>query len=57
MSAGYMSDIYLWEQDTEELFGCSAWYVPESDLALLVTQDCENQASEYLNILLAGYGG
>lgn len=57
MNAGFMSDVCLWEQDAEEIFGCSAWYVPGSELALLITKDYESQASEYLSVLLAGYGG
>jgi len=57
MSAGYLSDVFLWEEDARQFFGCSAYYVPGSSLALLVTKDMEEQSSGYLSMLLAKLGG
>ena len=55
-NAGFMEDIYLPEEDAQELFQCSSRYVPESGLALLVTKEMETRASEYLSMLLASLG-
>ena len=51
-----MEDIYLPEEDAQELFQCTSRYVPESGLALLVTKEMETRASEYLSMLLASLG-
>lgn len=56
-NAGFQGDVYLFEQDTEELFKCTAQYVPGSSLALLVTQDNSEQSSAYLSMLLTRLGG
>lgn len=57
VNAGFQADIYLSEQDTETLFKCTAQYVPGSSLAVLVTEDNEDQASAYLSMLLTRLGG
>lgn len=56
-NAGFQADIYLSEQDTQELFKCTAQYVPGCDLALLITEDNKEQASSYLSMLLTRLGG
>lgn len=55
-NAGFQADIYLSEQDTQELFKCTAQYVPGCDLALLITEDNKEQASSYLSMLLTRLG-
>ncbi|MCI8796979.1 MAG: hypothetical protein HFG89_09025 [Dorea sp.] len=57
VNAGFQADIYLSEQDTQELFKCTAQYVPGCDLALLITEDNKEQASSYLSMLLTRLGG
>lgn len=57
VNAGFQGDIYLSEQDTQELFKCTAQYIPGSDLALLVSEDNKDQASSYLSMLLTRLGG
>lgn len=57
VNAGFQADIYLSEQDTKELFKCTAQYVPGSELALLNTGDNRDQASAYLSMLLTRVGG
>lgn len=57
MSAGFQGDIYISEQDAQEIFKCTAQYIPGSDLALLITEDNKDQASAYLSMLLTRLGG
>ncbi len=57
VNAGFQADIYLSEQDTQELFKCTAQYVPGCDLALLIIEDNKEQASSYLSMLLTRLGG
>lgn len=57
VNAGFQADIYLSEQDTQELFKCTAQYIPGSDLALLITEENKDQASAYLSMLLTRLGG
>lgn len=57
VNAGFQADIYLSEQDTQELFKCTAQYVPGCDLALLITEENKDQASAYLSMLLTRLGG
>lgn len=57
MNAGFQGDIYISEQDAQEIFKCTAQYIPGSDLALLLTEDNKDQASAYLSMLLTRLGG
>lgn len=57
MNAGFQGDIYISEQDAQEIFKCTAQYIPGSDLALLITEDNKDQASAYLSMLLTRLGG
>lgn len=57
MNAGFQGDIYISEQDAQELFKCTAQYIPGCDLALLITEDNKDQASSYLSMLLTRLGG
>lgn len=56
-NAGFLEDIYLPVEDAEELFQCSSKYIPKSSLGLLITQEHETRASEYLSMLLTRLGG
>lgn len=56
-NSGFQGDIYLSEEDAQELFKCTAQYVPGCDLALLITEENKEQASSYLSMLLTRLGG